>query len=121
VGHRLALAAERVAYGDKNVVAEGPLYQSLKPEGNQLAVNFTDVGGGLMAKGGGPLGGFTVAGADKKFYPATARIEGSKVVVSSPQVTAPVAVRYAWSDNPEDANLYNKEGLPASTFRTDDF
>ena len=60
-----------------------------------------------------------MAGADKKFYPATARIEGSKVVVSSPQVTAPVAVRYAWADNPEGVNLYNKAGLPASTFQTD--
>ncbi|WP_240047091.1 sialate O-acetylesterase [Hymenobacter nivis] len=121
VGHRLALVAEKVAYSDAKLVAEGPLYQSSKTAGSQVALTFGSVGGGLVAKGGGPLGGFTVAGADKKFYPATARVEGSKVVVSSPQVAAPVAVRYAWSDNPENANLYNKEGLPASTFRTDDF
>ena len=121
VGHRLALAAERVAYGDKKVVAEGPLYQSLKADGNKLTVSFAEVGGGLVAKDSGSLAGFTVAGADHKFYPATARIEGTKVVVSSPAVPAPVAVRYAWADNPKNANLYNKEGLPASTFRTDDF
>jgi sialate O-acetylesterase len=79
------------------------------------------VGSGLEAKGGGPLGGFTVAGVDHKFVPAQARIEGTKVVVWSDQVAAPVAVRYGWADNPEGANLYNKEGLPTSTFRTDDF
>ncbi|MGI4863368.1 MAG: sialate O-acetylesterase [Janthinobacterium lividum] len=119
VGHRLALAAERVAYGDKRVVAEGPLYQSLKTEAGQVALRFADVGSGLLAKGGGPLRGFTVAGADKKFVPAQARIVGNTVVVASAQVAAPVAVRYAWADNPEEANLYNKEGLPASTFTTE--
>ncbi len=121
VGHRLALAAEKVAYGDTKVVASGPLFQSMKIAGNQATLTFAGVGSGLEAKGGGPLGGFTVAGADKKFVPAQARIEGNKVVISSPQVAAPVAVRYAWADNPADANLYNKEGLPASTFRTDEF
>ena len=121
VGHRLALAAEKVAYGDAKVVASGPLYQATKTTGNQAALTFESVGSGLVAKGNGPLTGFTVAGADHKFYPATARIEGAKVVVSSPAVPAPVAVRYAWADNPENANLYNKEGLPTSTFRTDDF
>lgn len=121
VGHRLALAAEKVAYGDAKVVASGPLYQAEQTNGNKLILKFADVGGGLVAKGGGPLSGFTVAGADKKFLPAQARIEGGKVVVWSDQVAAPVAVRYAWADNPEGANLYNKEGLPASTFRTDDF
>jgi sialate O-acetylesterase len=121
VGHRLALAAEKVAYGDAKVVASGPLYQTMKTTGKQATLTFASVGGGLVAKGGGPLGGFTVAGADHKFVPAQARIEGNKVVVSSDRVPAPVAVRYAWADNPEGANLYNKEGLPASTFRTDDF
>lgn len=121
VGHRLALAAEKVAYGDTKVVASGPLFQSMKIAGNQATLTFAGVGSGLEAKGGGPLDGFTVAGGDKKFVPAQARIEGNKVVVSSPQVAAPVAVRYAWADNPADANLYNKEGLPASTFRTDEF
>ena len=120
-GHRLALTAEKVAYGDLKVVAAGPLYQAMKAVGNQATLTFASVGGGLVAKGDGPLAGFTVAGADHKFVPAQARIEGGKVVVSSEQVAAPVAVRYAWSDNPEGANLYNREGLPASTFRTDDF
>jgi sialate O-acetylesterase len=121
VGHRLALAAEKVAYGDAKVVASGPLYQTLKISGNQAALTFASVGTGLVAKGGGPLAGFTIAGADHKFVPAQARIEGNKVLVSSDRVAAPVAVRYAWADNPEGANLSNQEGLPASTFRTDDF
>jgi sialate O-acetylesterase len=121
VGHRLALAAEKVAYGDAKVVASGPLYQALKINGNQATLTFASVGTGLVAKGGGPLAGFTVAGADHKFVPAQARIEGNKVVVRSDQVAALVAVRYAWADNPEGANLSNQEGLPASTFRTDDF
>jgi sialate O-acetylesterase len=121
VGHRLALAAEKVAYGDAKVVASGPLYQTLKTTGNKTTLTFAGVGSGLEAKGSGPLGGFTVAGADHKFVPAQARIEGTKVVVWSDQVAAPVAVRYGWADNPEGANLYNKEGLPTSTFRTDDF
>jgi sialate O-acetylesterase len=121
VGHRLALAAEKVAYGDAKVVASGPLYQTLKTTGNKTTLTFAGVGSGLEAKGGEPLSGFTVAGADHKFVPAQARIEGTKVVVWSDQVAAPVAVRYGWADNPEGANLYNKEGLPTSTFRTDDF
>ncbi len=121
VGHRLALAAEKVAYGDAKVVASGPLYQTMKTAGNQATLSFGGVGSGLVAKGGGPLEGFTVAGADHKFVPAQARIAGSQVVVQSDQVAAPVAVRYGWADNPEGANLYNKEGLPTSTFRTDDF
>jgi sialate O-acetylesterase len=121
VGHRLALAAEKVAYGDAKLVASGPLYQAMKIAGNQAALTFASVGTGLVAKGGGQLAGFTIAGDDHKFVPASARIEGNKIIVSSDQVAAPVAVRYAWADNPEGANLSNKEGLPASTFRTDDF
>lgn len=121
VGHRFALAAEKVAYGDTKMVASGPLYQSAQTAGNKVTMKFSDAGGGLVAKGGGPLMGFAVAGADKKFVWAQARIEGDKVVVSSDQVPTPVAVRYAWADNPEGANLYNREGLPASPFRTDDF
>ncbi|MGI4737900.1 MAG: sialate O-acetylesterase [Janthinobacterium lividum] len=119
VGHRLAVAAEKVAYGDTKVVASGPLYQTMKTTGNQATLTFAGVGSGLVAKGGGPLSGFTVAGADHKFLPAQARIEGGRVVVSSAQVPAPTVVRYAWADNPENANLYNKEGLPASTFTTE--
>ncbi|MBC6610006.1 sialate O-acetylesterase [Hymenobacter sp. BT507] len=121
VGHRLALAAQKVAYGEKNVVASGPLYQSMQKNGNKATLTFSGVGSGLVTQGKGPLEGFAVAGTDHKFHWAQARIEGNKVVVWSDQVKDPVAVRYAWADNPENANLANKEGLPASTFRTDDF
>ncbi len=119
VGKRLALAAEKIAYGDKIVVYSGPIYQSVKIDGNKIVISFTNIGSGLIAKGGGELKYFAIAGADKKFVWANAKIEGNKVVVSSDAVSNPVAVRYAWADNPEGANLYNKEGLPASPFRTD--
>jgi sialate O-acetylesterase len=119
VGHRLALAAEKVAYGDSKVVASGPLFQVAKAAGNKVTLTFADPGSSLVTKGGGQLTGFAVAGADKKFVWAQARIEGDKVVVWSDQVPQPVAVRYAWADNPENAALYNKAGLPASTFQTD--
>ncbi|MCC3153142.1 sialate O-acetylesterase [Hymenobacter sp. BT770] len=118
-GHRLALAAQKVAYGDAKVVASGPLYQTMQVAGNKVTLSFASVGGGLVAKGGGPLKGFAVAGPDKKFVWAQARIEGKKVVVWNDQVPNPTVVRYAWADNPEGANLYNKEGLPASPFTTE--
>ncbi|UPL51203.1 sialate O-acetylesterase [Hymenobacter sublimis] len=117
VGHRLALAAQQVAYGEKKVVASGPLYQSMQVSGNKVTLRFSSVGTGLQVKGGGPLKQFAVAGPDKKFVWAQARIDGNTVVVWSDAVPSPVAVRYAWADNPEGANLYNKEGLPASSFQ----
>lgn len=119
VGKRLALAAQKVAYGDKKVVYSGPLYQSIEVRGNKVVLSFTHIGSGLMAKGGGELKYFAVAGADNKFVWAKAKIVNDKVIVWSEQVAKPVAVLYAWADNPEGANLYNKEGLPASPFRTD--
>ncbi|GAB2713140.1 9-O-acetylesterase [Hymenobacter frigidus] len=118
-GHRLALAAQKVAYGDAKVVASGPLYQGMQGAGNKVTLKFSDTGSGLLAKGGGALKGFAVAGPDKKFVWAQARIEGNKVVVWNDQVPNPTVVRYAWADNPEGANLYNKEGLPASVFTTE--
>ena len=118
VGHRLALAAYQVAYGEATVVAAGPLFQAMNTAGNRVTLSFASTGGGLQAKGG-PLAGFAVAGPDHKFVWAQARIEGNKVVVWSDQVAQPVAVRYAWADNPTTANLINREGLPASPFRTD--
>lgn len=121
VGKRLALWAQKQAYGDKKVVYSGPLYQSMSVQGNKIILQFTNTGSGLMAKGGGGLTYFAIAGADKKFVWANATIEGNKVVVWNDQVPQPVAVRYAWADNPEGANLYNKEGLPASSFRTDNW
>lgn len=119
VGRRLALAAEKLAYGDDKIVYSGPLYQSMKVSGNKIILSFTHTGSGLMAKGG-PLKYFAVAGADKKFAWATAVIKNNTVEVWNDSIPHPVAVRYAWADNPEGANLYNKEGLPASSFRTDD-
>jgi sialate O-acetylesterase len=119
VGDRLALPAERLAYGDSSLIASGPIFQSAKVEGSKIILSFTGIGSGLTVKGGGDLQQFAIAGADKKFIWADARIEGDRVIVSHPEVPAPLYVRYAWADNPEGANLYNKEGLPASPFRTD--
>lgn len=118
VGERLALAAQKLAYNEK-LVSSGPLYQSATVDGNKIVVSFTNVGGGLIANHGEELGDFAIAGSDKKFVWANASIVGNTVVVSSDEVPSPQYVRYAWADNPVHANLYNKEGLPASPFRTD--
>jgi sialate O-acetylesterase len=118
VGARLALDAEALVYG-KKVEYSGPLYDKLKVDGSKAVLSFTHVGKGLEAKGG-PLTGFTIAGADHKFYNATATIEGDKVVVTSDKVAKPVAVRYGWANCPV-VNLFNADGLPASPFRSDDF
>jgi sialate O-acetylesterase len=117
VGGRLALAARGVAYGEK-VEYSGPVFRQATHEGSSMRVWFDHTGKGLAARGGGELRGFTIAGADGKFVPAQARIEGASVVVMSTDVKRPAYVRYAWADNP-DANLVNSEGLPASLFRTD--
>ncbi len=118
VGERLALAAFKTAYHE-NVVSSGPLYQSAAVDGNKIVVRFTNAGSGLMTSDGEAPGEFAVAGVDKQFVWANARIEGGNVVVWSDDVAAPQYVRYAWADNPVNPNLYNKEGLPASPFRTD--
>jgi len=118
VGARLALAARAVAYGE-TLAHSGPLYESMAAAGGKLRLRFTHVGDGLVAKGG-KLTGFTIAGADRKFVPADAVIEGKTVVVTSPRAIEPVAVRYGWANDPT-CNLYNKAGLPASPFRTDDW
>lgn len=117
VGKRLSLWALANTYR-KDVVYSGPLYRSMARRGNQIILHFDHVGGGLVAKGGERLKGFAIAGEDHKFVWADAKIVGDTVVVSSKQVRNPVAVRYAWADNPI-CNLYNKAGLPASPFRTD--
>lgn len=121
VGKRLALAAQRVAYKNEEVVYSGPSYQSMKIEGNKVILNFTNAGSGLIAKGRGELKYFAISGADKQFFWAKAKILGDEVIVWNDTVFNPVAVRYAWADNPQGANLYNKEGLPASPFRTDNW
>ena len=117
VGRRLALAAEGIAYGQK-IEYSGPIYQSMTIEAGSVRLKFIHVGGGLVAKGGDKLTGFSIAGADGKYVWADAKIDGPAIVVSSPTVTAPTAVRYAWDDTPV-ANLYNQADLPASSFRTD--
>ena len=116
VGARLALAARAIAYGE-TIPYSGPVYDSMKVEGNRAVLSFTHVGNGLVAKGG-DLKGFAIAGENGHFTSATATIEGDKVVVSNPAVAKPVAVRYGWANTP-DVNLFNKEGLPATPFRTD--
>ena len=116
-GERLALAALGSVYG-KDVVGSGPMFDSMVVEGGQVRVRLKHTGSGLVATGGGPLKGFAIAGGDKKFHWADARIDGHTVVLTSPAVPKPVAVRYAFTSNP-DCNLYNKEGLPACPFRTD--
>jgi sialate O-acetylesterase len=119
VGKRLALWTLAKTYG-KDVVGSGPLYKSMEVKGNSVILRFDSVGGGLVAKDGESLKGFAIAGQDKKFVWADAKIEGDTIVVSSDKVAEPAAVRYAWADNPV-CNLYNKEGLPASPFRTDNW
>jgi sialate O-acetylesterase len=119
LGYRLSLIALANAYGQK-IEYSGPLYQSMEVKGSDVVIHFTHLGGGLVAKGG-PLKGFQVAGADKKFVDADARIDGDTLVVGSASVPAPVAVRYAWDEYPEGmgCNLYNGDDLPAAPFRTD--
>lgn len=119
VGYRLALAAMKGTYG-KDIVYSGPVYQSMKKDGNKIILSFTNAGSGLITKDKyGYVRGFAIAGDDQKFVWAKAYLDGNNVVVYSDVITNPTAVRYAWGNNPDDASLYNKEGLPASPFRTD--
>ena len=118
VGARLALAARAVTYGEK-IESLGPLYESLNVEGDKAVLSFTHVGKGLECKGE-KLTGFTVAGEDKVFHNGTAEIKGDKIVVTCDKVAKPAAVRYGWANYPV-VNLWNKDGLPASPFRTDDW
>lgn len=132
VGQRLALAARKLAYGEAQLVASGPVFREAKAEGSNMHVTFTEIGSGLTlgqapwrAEGDTPwptdkLVGFTLAGEDQEWHDAEAKIEGDSVIVSSPAVTKPVAVRYAWANSPR-CNLYNREALPAVPFRSDDW
>ncbi|MBA3314650.1 MAG: sialate O-acetylesterase [Planctomycetota bacterium] len=119
VGKRLALSALAVAYEKEDVVSSGPVFKDVTFEDGKAVLSFDHVGGGLEAKGDA-LKGFAIAGEDRVFKWADATIEGDTIVVSSPEVKNPTAVRYAWADNPE-ATLYNAEDLPASPFRTDEW
>jgi sialate O-acetylesterase len=118
VGERLALLALRHTYGRTDVVADGPRFARAEPTPGGLRLFFTHTDGGLVARG--PLAGFAVAGRDRVWHWAEARLEGETVVVFSPAVPEPVAVRYAWQANPP-APLFNGAGLPAAPFRSDDW
>ena len=119
VGKRLALWALADQYG-KDVVKSGPIYDSIKVDGNKIAISFNHVGGGLVSRDGKPLSHFQIAGEDKMFVDAKAEIDGDRVVVSAEGVAKPVAVRFGW-DQLAEPNLSNKDGLPASPFRSDDW
>jgi len=119
VARRLSLIARAKVYGEK-IPYSGPIYQLKTIAGNKVYIAFNHKDDGLVVKGGSKLKGFEIAGADKKFHWAEASIVGDRVMVTSPEVEKPVAVRYNWSNNPS-GNLYNGAGLPASPFRTDDF
>ncbi|MEI8114726.1 MAG: sialate O-acetylesterase, partial [Bacteroidia bacterium] len=120
VGNRLALAAFKVAYRQE-LIYTGPVYQQMKVSGNKIILTFDQVGNGLKIKDKyGYLKGFTIAGEDHQFHWAKAVITGNNTIeVTCPEVQHPVAIRYAWANNPDDANLYNSADLPASSFRTD--
>lgn len=119
VGHRLALVARAKTYGEQ-IPYSGPMYRSSQVDGDKIILSFDHTDGGLKSGDGKELQGFSIAGRDHKFHWAKAEIKGDKIVVSSPEVPYPVAVRYAWANNPV-CNLYNGAGLPASPFRTDDW
>ncbi|HEY0947229.1 MAG TPA: sialate O-acetylesterase, partial [Opitutaceae bacterium] len=120
IGRRLALAAGTLVYGRPAAEGLSPVPQAHHVDGAVIRVTFAHAEKGLTTADQGVPRGFVVAGADGKFFPAEARIEGDSVVIQSQSVPAPVAVRYAWADNP-DCNLVNAAGLPASPFRTDDW
>lgn len=118
VGERLALWALGTTY-QQHIVYSGPIYRKAEIEGSQIKVHFDHIGGGLVGDLDGHVKGFAIAGADHKFHWADAVIQGNTVMVSTPEVANPVAVRYAWGDSPI-CDLHNREGLPATPFRTDD-
>ena len=122
IGHRLALHALKNEYGKSELVASGPLYHAMRVRGRQIEIDFREIGSGLIASSDSKqLLGFTIADQSGQFRPAQAYISGNTVIVHSPKITHPKAVRYGWFDNPQEANLFNREGLPASPFRTDNW
>ena len=118
VGERLALAARKLVYKE-DIVSSGPIFRSFKKEGDKIIISFNETGGGLVTNDGEEPAEFAIAGSDKKFTGAKARIDADNVIVWNDAVQDPMYVRYAWADNPVNPNLFNKEGLPASPFRTD--
>lgn len=118
VGRRLALWAMAEVYGSNRLVFSGPIYRSMTIKGNQIRLHFDHRGSGLTSSDGKPLVEFTIAGSNQEFIPAKAEIKGATIVVSNENIDHPISVRYAWRDDAQP-NLSNKEGLPASPFRTD--
>ncbi|HSK13423.1 MAG TPA: sialate O-acetylesterase, partial [Phnomibacter sp.] len=119
VGERLALAAKKVAYGEA-IVHSGPLFRNAAIDGDKIIIHFDHIGSGLTTIDGEAPENFAIAGDDKKYVWANARIEGDKIIVWNSAIKEPKYVRYAWADNPSNPNVYNKEGLPASPFSTSD-
>ena len=120
VGSRLALVAQNLVYGDSKVICYGPKYESMKVEKGKIELSFNTSGSKMQFKGNVQITNFAIAGEDQKFVWAQAKIENGKIIVWNDAVPNPVAVRYAWADNPENGQLlFNAEGLPASPFRTD--
>lgn len=119
VAHRVFLGARKLAYNENSIVSSGPIYKEMRIDGNKIILTFTETGSGLVSDE--PLKQFAIAGADKKFVWAEAEIVGNEVIVTSKSIRRPVAVRYAWADNPDGANLRNRENLLASPFRTDNW
>ena len=117
VGERLALAAMRISYGEKETVTSGPIYKTYQIDGNKITISFNHVGSGLTSNNGEELAHFAIAGENKKFVWGKAVIKNNEVIVWSDDIPNPKYLRYAWADNPDFANLFNKEGLPASPFR----
>jgi hypothetical protein len=117
-GERLALLAAAIVYGDKGVVGSGPLFKSAHQEGSRIRIRFSSTGSGLTTRNGATPDGFEIAGDDRKFLPADVSLEPDCALVSSNQISKPLAVRFAWHETAQP-NLMNKEGLPAAPFRTD--
>ena len=116
MGDRLALLANKIAYHENDMVSNGPIWDSYLTDANKITVSFSNSGTGLISNDGEDLRYFAIAGEDKKFVWAKAIIENNKVIIWNDAINHPKYVRYAWADNPDDANLYNKELLPASPF-----
>jgi sialate O-acetylesterase len=120
IGQRLAQVARRIAYGEA-LLAAGPTYRRHTIRDGQITIDFANSGSGLESRSGRNVRGFAIAGADRRWVWADAHIEGNRVIVSSPSVPQPIAVRYAWANSPNAPALYNREGWPAAPFRTDDW
>lgn len=119
IGERLSLLAQKIAFNE-DIVCDGPSYKSSLIKGSTIHIQFTSIGEGMITNDNMPVKGFSISGDDKIFYKASAKFNGDEIIVSSPKVKSPVAVRYAWAGIPI-VNLYNKKGLPALPFRTDDW